>query len=202
MTAIARGRTKTQNFVSIQRSLPMAASETIYQGTIVMVNTSGYARAGATAASCIGVGVAIDYSGLDQFDNSSGSNGDITVEFEEGIFGPFENSSTSIAVGDEGEPCYIVDNQTVHRTSNSGARSVAGIIRKVDSSGVYVEFSAAIAGRIAATATTLTDNTGGSTAAFTLAALTDTSLYDNSGTIEDNFARIAAQVNILIAKLS
>jgi hypothetical protein len=74
-------------------------------------------------------------------DNSSGSAGDLNVEIEKGIF-RFANSSSTdeITRADIGSNCYIVDDQTVAKTSGSSTRSVAGKIFDVDSLGVWVDF--------------------------------------------------------------
>jgi hypothetical protein len=76
-----------------------------------------------------------------QADNSSGSNGDITVDVRKGVF-RFANSTggDEITRADIGGNCYIVDDQTVAKTDGTGARSVAGKVFDVDSGGVWVRF--------------------------------------------------------------
>lgn len=127
---------------------PAAASTTCYRRAIVMRDGSGNIKNGATAVSCMGIGVAafndgaFQSSGTDPnvWDNSTGNAGDIRIKYEKGIWGPFANSGTSITAGMETKACYIVDNVTVHATSNAGARSPAGIIHRVATEGVYVLF--------------------------------------------------------------
>lgn len=102
------------------------------KGALTMINSSGVARAGATATSMKGVGVAI----TDQVEDP----GFVTVE--RGHF-LMKNSASSDAItaADYGNDCYIVDDQTVAKTDGSSARSVAGKIRGVEASGdVWVEF--------------------------------------------------------------
>lgn len=74
-------------------------------------------------------------------DNSSGSAGDISSErVERGTF-LFANSASgdAIAAADIGAWCYVVDNNTVAKTDDSGARPKAGKIMAVESAGVWVE---------------------------------------------------------------
>ncbi len=53
----------------------------------------------------------------------------------------FANSAAAdlIALADIGADCYVVDDQTVAKTSASNTRSIAGKVRDVDAAGVWVE---------------------------------------------------------------
>lgn len=68
------------------------------------------------------------------------ADGDVTVDVEEGTF-LFGNSAgvDAIGVDDVGRYCYVVDDETVALTSSGGTRPIAGVIREVDSVGVWVE---------------------------------------------------------------
>lgn len=145
MTALAAGRITKSIPSSAKNSAPCKASTTVYAGSIVMLDASGYAQPGAATAGCYAVGCARSNSGKDRYDNSSGSNGDIDVDYDEGIFGWGNSASEdAIADSDRGRPCYIADDQTVALTSLGGTRPPAGYIVRVESSIVYVEMSAAI----------------------------------------------------------
>jgi hypothetical protein len=116
-------------------SMGVAASKKIYAGALVARDANGYATPGATATGILGVGRAES-----QVDNSSGSNGDVTVEVRKGVF-RFDNYATDqVTIADIGNDCYIVDDQTVARTNGTGTRSVAGKVFDVDSNGVWVKF--------------------------------------------------------------
>jgi hypothetical protein len=106
----------------------------VFAGTIGVINSSGYLTKGATATGLKCVGRINE-----QVDNSAGSAGDLSAEVENGIF-RFANSADAdaIALADVGNVCYIVDDQTVAKTSGSSTRSPAGIIEDVDSDGVWV----------------------------------------------------------------
>lgn len=115
-------------------SVPMAAATKVYAGGIACRNAAGYAVAGATATTlkCIG-----RFS--DQFDNSLGGNGDLNAEVERGVF-RYGNSADAdeITIADVGQVAYLVDDETVAKTSGGSTRSRAGFIVDVDSVGVWV----------------------------------------------------------------
>ncbi len=110
-----------------------AGSMKIYAGALVALDSNGYATPGATATTLIGLGRAEALA-----DNTSGSNGDITVEVRKGVF-RFENDGTdTVDATHIGSDCYIVDDQTVASTDGTSTRSVAGKVFDVDSSEVWV----------------------------------------------------------------
>lgn len=124
-------------------------STTCYQGGMACLDASGYCKPAVTGTGLIGVGRFKSNSGTDRWTNSS-SDGASNVEYENGCFG-WENSADADAITNahKGKPCYMVDDQTVALTSNSGARSPAGRVRKVEDGKVYVDMSEAIARQIA-----------------------------------------------------
>ncbi len=115
---------------------PVAAAVKIYAGALVALSATGFATPGATAATLKGLGRAED-----QADNTSGAAGDVLVRVARGLF-RFANSAGAdeITLADVGATCYIVDDQTVAKTNGTGTRSMAGTVRDVDASGVWVEF--------------------------------------------------------------
>lgn len=117
-------------------SLPVAANTNIWAGTIVSVLTDNSgAVPGGTASSGKGVGVA-----QERANNTGGAAGAIRVTVEQQEAFRFGNSASGdlIAISDIGNLCYIVDDQTVAKTSNSGARPAAGVVADVDANGVWV----------------------------------------------------------------
>jgi hypothetical protein len=124
-----------------QLSLGVATGKTIYAGGLVMKSSTGYATPGAAAT--LGTSIGIGRSNENQV--NAGADGAIAVLTDcYGIY-RFANSAAgdAITIADIRRACYIVDDQTVARTSNNGARCVAGIIADVDASGVWVDFGAA-----------------------------------------------------------
>lgn len=118
-----------------RRSYGMASNKIAYAGTIAVLNASGFVQPGTTATGLIALG-----KFRNQYNNNPGANGAIQAEVDRGIF-RFNNSAGAdlIAITNIGSLCYIVDDQTVAKTSGSSTRSVAGVIDDVDASGVWVK---------------------------------------------------------------
>lgn len=112
---------------------PVKAATTIYQGGIVCLDASGWAVPGSTSTTLKPRGLAKATVA------NPGANGAETVESETGTF-RFVNSSAgdAIARADIGADAYIVDDQTVAKTSGGSTRSILGKIVDVDAQGVWV----------------------------------------------------------------
>lgn len=136
MTALTQDR-NTLRRDGNQIEPPVAAATRIYGGSIVCINTSGYAVPGSTLTTLKVAGVAEDRA-----DNSGGAAGDIRVRLRKGPH-CFANSVSAdlITLADIGSVCYIVDDQTVAKTSGGDTRSVAGKVFDVDADGVWVDFA-------------------------------------------------------------
>ncbi|HGM8331430.1 TPA: hypothetical protein ACKQLR_006537 [Pseudomonas aeruginosa] len=62
------------------------------------------------------------------------------IETRRGVFQLANSASADqITRADIGKECFIVDDQTVAKTSATDTRSVAGVVRDVDDGGVWVE---------------------------------------------------------------
>ncbi len=113
----------------------------IYQGAIVMLDSVGRAKPGATATGCIGVGVALPNKDLDRWDNGSGvtghADGLLKPQWQEGCFA-FKNSSGTpiLSTTQPGTIVWIEDDQTVS-VSDAGTKSVAGRLVRLNSSGGF-----------------------------------------------------------------
>lgn len=136
--AAATGNLRTKRLTRGLRSVPAAASVTCFQGALVSVDASGYARPARTSTTdkCIGVCRAKVANGA--------VAAAVNVEVDgEGVYGPFANSASGdlIARANIGSVCYVVDDQTVALTSGSSTRIVAGTVFDVDAAGgVYLRF--------------------------------------------------------------
>lgn len=116
-------------------AIGLAASTRVYQGSLVAINQAGNLVPASADVALHVVGVAED-----EADNSSGSAGALSIRPRRGAFYINNSSSTdAITDADAGRFAYVVDDDTVARTSNGGARPVAGVIVGVDSFGVLVE---------------------------------------------------------------
>ena len=116
-------------------SLPVAAAKTLYAGGFGAVDANGRLTPGATATTLKGLG-RVEATA----DNSAGADGAIFGTVRLGVF-RWANSASAdlIAAADVGKVCYLVDDQTVAKTTGGGTRSPAGIIVDVDSLGVWVD---------------------------------------------------------------
>lgn len=131
MTALTAGRnTARRELTHINVTVDDGA--TVYAGGMVtLLAADGTAVAAGTASAGNVIGVAED---------TVTGDGDLGVELRTGCF-RFENSASTdeIKAADIGGIAYIVDDQTVAKTDNSGARKIAGAIADVDDIGVWVQ---------------------------------------------------------------
>lgn len=131
MTALAQARNTPERAGEVF-DFPVAASTTVHQGGLAVLN-AGYAAPGTAATGLVAIG---------RFEESATavSAGDAKVRVARGIF-KFANSASGdlIAQADVGADCYIVDDQTVAKTSATNTRSRAGQIVAIDADGVWVQ---------------------------------------------------------------
>lgn len=118
---------------------PVAAATKIFAGAIVCAQSgAAYFTKGTTATTLRAVGVAEETA-----DNTGGAAGAINVKYRRDGWFRFKNSAAAdaITLADVGADCYIVDDETVAKTSDTNARSVAGKVRHVDADGVWISFN-------------------------------------------------------------
>lgn len=114
--------------------LPLKADAVVYSGGVVCTDSSGYVIPGGAALGLIVRGVAQQSK-----DNTGGANGAKTVRVFAGVF-KLKNSSSgeALTITEVGKNCYLVDDEQVSKTDNSGTRSLAGVVVAVDTDGVWV----------------------------------------------------------------
>lgn len=114
---------------------PMNGGSTIFAGSLVCLDATGFAVPGATATTLLAVGRAEEQR------VNAGADGAVTIKVRRGTF-RFANSAAADAISwaEYGKQVYVVDDQTVAKTNGTNTRSVAGICRGVDAQGVWVEF--------------------------------------------------------------
>lgn len=167
--------------------LPVAATTTIYEGSAVGDNGSGYARQ-------LNAGDPFRGFALRKADNDPGAAGDIDVHVRQK--GRIVLPISGLAITDVGKPVYASDGNAFTLTASTNTH-IGRVIGWVSTGYGVVEFDASRGG--AGVLTPLTDNTAG-TANDTLQALADGSTYANDvAAIRNNFADLAAKVNALIA---
>ena len=117
----------------ILRHLPVAANAVGFVGGIAVMD-AGFLKPGSTDTGLVAVGRLEE-----DYDNTGGANGAISATVRKGCF-PFNNSAGAdeIDLTDIGATAYIVDDETVALTDDTGARSAAGEIFDVNEYGVWV----------------------------------------------------------------
>jgi len=131
MTAQTQARSLVER-ESNYSSAPMKGETTIYQGALVVMD-GGLAVPGKTALNLVMLGAAVETV------VNTGADGAKKVMARRGAIKLFNLPADAILPGDVGKDCYIVDDQTVARTSGTNTRSVAGKIIDVESDGVFVK---------------------------------------------------------------
>ena len=111
----------------------VAAGARIYQGSLV-VAVAGFAEPGSSAVGLIALGRAEE-----TVDNSGGLDGEKRVKVSPGAF-KFKNAAAdAVTQADLYGTCYVVDDETVARTSGANTRSPAGTIIDLEADGVWVQ---------------------------------------------------------------
>lgn len=115
-------------------AVPVAAATELFGGHIVAVNAAGFAVAGSATAANTTLGICDGW-----VDNSSGTAGDADVLVRRGKAWFLANSTADpVTQAQVGKDCFVVDSQTVAKTSDTNARPVAGKVLGLEGDGVWV----------------------------------------------------------------
>ena len=140
MVALTKGRTTPERVGDVHAG-PVAAAAVFYQGGIVLRNLAdGFLTHGQTVTGMVAVGIAHE-----NLDNAAGLDGAATLQYKSGRF-RFANSTggDEITAANIGDLAWVVDDQTVARTTGGSIRSQAGTIEDVDAQGVWVVLDEAL----------------------------------------------------------
>jgi hypothetical protein len=96
---------KTTYREGLELEFPVKGATCIFGGSMVAVDSTGYAIPAANAAGLKLVGIA-----MEQADNRSGANGSLSIRVR--TVGAFKFSATSITQANIGADMYVVDDQT------------------------------------------------------------------------------------------
>lgn len=113
-----------------QFEYPMAATTEIFMGSLVVLDASGNAEPGTTAAGKVAVGRA------DEYVNNTGAAAAANVKVRAGTFKWVNSSGDPVTKANIGDTVYIEDDQTVCATATG--KSQAGIMVQIDTDGVWV----------------------------------------------------------------
>lgn len=142
MAQLIQGR-KVQERGGKQHGSPVLANASIFTGALVAL-AAGWAcpaRAGVGAdnAAKAADAATLQVIGVAEADMTGGPvNGDQRVATRTGCF-LFDNlAGDAVTRADIGKPCFVVDDQTVGRTSPNNTRPRAGIVDDLEDAGVWV----------------------------------------------------------------
>jgi len=134
MTAQSADRALTRGRIS-EPTFSLKSGEVVYKGALIAFELGTAYVVEATGASDeLVIGTAIEAV------DASAAAKPIAVRLEREVNTVFFKNGSSIATANQGQLCYVTDDQTVSLTPNAGGVSVAGRIWSVDSTlGVEVE---------------------------------------------------------------
>jgi len=157
MAALTKDRNTTRK-IGGQAAYPVAAGAKIYAGSMVCLNSEGYAVPGADTAGLKFAGVSREY-----VDNSNGADGALKIlVWKDGVF-DFE--AANISAADVGKPVFAADDQTVALTTTNGVG--CGIITELESATkVWVDIAEANRRTVQAQANSIATDAAGIVADF------------------------------------
>ncbi|HUB68007.1 MAG TPA: hypothetical protein VL981_11035 [Candidatus Methylacidiphilales bacterium] len=171
--------------------LPVAALTSLYAGTLIALNSSGFATYATDAAGLEVVGRA-EYNVNNSADAIGGA---LSIQVRRGVFKYFNSSRSSgayaLAAGNVGQICYVQDEQTVQTAAGSTNKIIAGVFLGLDTDGkAWIDTRLALyesAESLAFTQTqdSITDNSGGTaptpaSGVMTIASITSTATAANA----------------------
>ncbi len=146
--ALTQGK-KVQERAGRRHGHPVKANAVIHQGGIVVL-ASGWAAPARTGAGADNAAKAADAATLqvvgiaEESVTGGAADGDKRVSTRAGYF-LFENLSTDpVTRAEIGKACFLVDDETVAKTSPNNTRARAGIVDDVESGGVWVRIGAGV----------------------------------------------------------
>ena len=124
---------------------PVAASTTIYDGSLVAKNANGYLVPASDTTALQVVGVAHE-----TIDNSAGSNGDLKCRVKSGMLARFAASSITQAM--VGQVMYVVDDQTFDDGPGTNAIKAGRLVEFISTTEGWLEIKPTGPGAIVANA--------------------------------------------------
>jgi hypothetical protein len=140
MTALSADRETTRKEAGF-KAYPVAATTTIYKGSLVCLNSSGYAIPAADTAGLRFIGVASE-----KVVNASGNGAANINVYTEGLF---KFVATSISQAMVGDPMYAADDQTFDDTSTNLVQ--CGVLDEyVSATSGWINIGSAVKGKVVA----------------------------------------------------
>jgi hypothetical protein len=188
----------------IEFHLPCAAATHFYEGRLIaQLLSGGWAVPYSTSSASMCVGVSEH-----EQDNTIGTaaNGTLRIKCTSERIILLANGTSSDAFADTdqiGSVVFGVDDHTAAKTSSTQTRQAIGFFYGLDPDTglVKVLISPSRARMYAALITALTDSTGGSTSSHS-GALADVTATPTQALVNDNFAKVAAKLNAILAAIA
>jgi len=153
MTALSVDRNTTYR-EGLDLEIPVYRAVKIFAGSMVCINSAGYAVPAANASGNKFAGVA-----LHQADNSSGSDGDINIIVRtEGVF---EFAASSIAQTMIMDDMYVVDDQTFDETNPGHSVKCGKLLKYISTTKGWLMIGKALASAFTGSADALTVSDAG-----------------------------------------
>lgn len=134
MTALAQDRNTQRKYVEkiLADDALVAATTTIYNGSIVAANANGELRPAADVAAITVLGVAAI-----RMVNATGAAARVTprARVTAGVFKFVTTGGNALTAADIGKNACILDDQTVVRAAGTVNSIVAGTVQSIDSDG-------------------------------------------------------------------
>lgn len=141
MTALNTARRTPQRlagFYTQQVTLFVKANAVLYFGALVCADSSGFAVPGSVSTTLSAIGCLTSGQGFGIPGPSivGAADGSTVVSVTQGVFFLANDPGDPISQADLMKACYVLDDQTVSRTSGGSTKSVAGqVVGVEDSSG-------------------------------------------------------------------
>ena len=115
--------------------IPQKGGTVLYAGAQTCIDTNKFAQPGVEATGLTAIGRCEQTS-----DAIKLADGVAKVVVRAGVFKWLNNFENLVGdtVDKVGAVCYVLDDQSVVKTDGGGKRSVAGVVHRIDSDGVYV----------------------------------------------------------------
>jgi hypothetical protein len=182
----------------VLESAPIAASTTLYQGTLAFITAAGYLDDDTATGTNGFFGIVIR-----QYDNSAGAAGAVVGEcYREGVFMLTGSGFSQANVGDR---VYAEDNYTIGTSVSTASVYIGKIVRYISSTKVAVEIETTAPAILAVAALTTITHTSPGTADYAMQNMTNSSPYgfvtqDEANTLLSVIKNLQQRVALLEAQ--
>jgi len=139
MAALTAGRLPKALLNRTSRRFPVKGGIVIWEGGMVALSGVGAAAVAVPASAAAALKVVGVADGT--ADNRTGLDGAANVSANLGAYLMNNDAADPVTIADIGAPVYVTDDNTIAKTSASGAKPVAGTLFNIDPTGAaWVKF--------------------------------------------------------------